>query len=199
MKIKSITILFCFIYFEANSQSFLSTDIGNSILLRPNLGYEYRWKKQAFGSSIQWQRNAMFWLYEFPSIIKTEGIRTDFYYKYFFYKSCFIEPKLRLQTFEAPCYLDAWRDVSLYNSKKSIEFAMKLGFILRKDKKLQFDFGAGAGYLYRDKSLLVNKENLYVGTQFLTVSEILEKYPNKFQKETGFVPHVQLRMFYKIK
>jgi hypothetical protein len=195
--IKTALFILCFGFIiDANSQSFIFTDIGNSILTRPNIGYEYRWKKSGVGASIQYQRNAMFWITEFPNLIKISGLRLDLTYKFYFKSPFFLESKLRTQFYDAPFLLIGWHGDSIYNSNRSIEFAEKIGFTINKTKQLQFDFSAGIGGRYSTKTVAIgeNEKNLN------TLDELKQKYYNQ-SKETifGYLPHVQLRMFYRIR
>jgi hypothetical protein len=188
------------ISFSVKSQYFIFTEVGNSILTRPNLGYEYRWKNQGLGAAIQWQRHTMFWVAEWPSLIKTKGIRGDVHYR-FFYKSFFMESKLRLQTHQAPDVLNGWHDIVLYNSKNSIELAEKIGFLFNRNKRFQFDFGAGVGLNYGNKNMWISNMERYVGPNYTPLSdtELLAKFPNKNLKGFLWLPHAQIRMYYRIR
>jgi hypothetical protein len=195
--IKTALFILCLGFvIDAKSQSFIFTDIGNSILTRPNIGYEYRWKKSGVGASLQYQRNAMFWITEFPNLIKTSGLRLDLTHKFYLRSPFFLESKLRTQYYDAPFFLAGWHGVSIFNSSRSIEFAEKIGFIINRKKQLQFDFSVGIGAKYSTKTVEIGEDekNLY------TLDELKQKYYNQSKgTKFGYVPHVQLRMFYRIR
>ncbi len=196
MKKLVVFLLFTFV-FESKSQSFLFSDIGNSILTRPNVGYEYRWKKNSISASLQYQRNAMFWLTEFPSFVKTSGLRLDLAYKFYFKNHFFLESKFRTQFYDAPFFLDGWHGDSIFNSNRSIEFAEKIGFKMNQKKRLQFDFGVGVGAKFTTMPVSIRDDEKING---VTDAELKSRF---YEKSKGlkniYVPHVQLRMFYKLK
>ena len=81
---RPLFIFLFLIYCNTSAQSLINIDFENSILLRPNIGYEYRWKNNAMGGNIRWQRNAHIWISEWPGLMKANGINIDFYYKRFY-------------------------------------------------------------------------------------------------------------------
>ena len=98
---KLLFLIVMFALQKTSAQSFLNLDIGNSILLRPNLGYEYRWKNKAIGTNIRWQRNAFIWISEWPSLPAVSGLNIDLFYKKLYKKHFFAETGIRLTRFEA--------------------------------------------------------------------------------------------------
>ncbi len=195
-------LLFLIVIFalqKTAAQSFLNLDIGNSILLRPNLGYEYRWKNKAIGTNIRWQRNALFSLSEWPELIKSSGLNVDLIYKNLSKKYVFAETGLRLTKFEAPMILYGWRIVSLYNSQNKFEPFIKLGLNTNRNKKVQLDFGIGLGSVFSNKSLEVYTDEFQEVYIRLKPDEKIEDY---FTKPKGvgisIAPHAQMRLFYRI-
>jgi hypothetical protein len=199
MKILSI-LLFLIVFVKANGQSYLNLDIGNSILLRPNLGYEYRWKNKAIGGNIRWQRNAFVWISEWPSLPTVSGLNIDFFYKKLHKKHFFAETGIRLTRFEAPFLLTGWRIVSLYNSKDKFEPFIKVGLNTNRNKKVQLDFGVGFGSVFSNKSLEIDSMEFYKIFNKLESREKIQVYYKESQGiESSWVPHAQLRLFYRIK
>jgi hypothetical protein len=193
------TLLFLLVFVKANAQSFLNLDIGNSILLRPNLGYEYCWKNKAIGTNIRWQRNAFISISEWPELIKSSGLNIDLIYKNLSKKYVFAETGIRLTKFEAPLTLYGWRIVSLYNSKNKVEPFIKVGLNTNRNKMVQLDFGIGLGGVFSNKSLEVYTDEFQEVFVKLKPDEKIEDY---FTKPKDIIisiaPHAQLRLFYRI-
>lgn len=199
MKKYALSVVIILLQLKSFGQSFLFSDVGNSILLRPNVGYEYLKEKHSISSAIQWQSNSMYWISEFPQLCKTNGIRLDFSYKYFPKPFFFLESKLRLQSIKAPDVFDGWQIISLYNSKKSIEMAFKIGLRTNQTKKIQSDLSIGIGFNYGSVPFLLDEEARFDGNIPLTDSELLKLYANPFIKKINTVPHVQLRIYKRVK
>ena len=186
-------LLFSIVMFalqKTSEQSFLNLDIGNSILLRPNLGYEYRWKNKAFGTNIRWQRNAHIWVTEWPGFMKTKGLNVDFIYKYYHKKYVYVETGLRITAFEAPFLVDGWQISSIYNSDQKIEPFVKIGLNSSRSKKVQWDLGVGVGRVFSTKNLILDESRL-MNSQFVPYTEMELK--NMFKKPDGiestWAPH----------
>ena len=196
---KLLFLIVMFALQTTSAQSFLNLDIGNSILLRPNLGYEYRWKNKAIGGNIRWQRNAFVWISEWPSLPAVSGLNIDLFYKNFYRKYFFTETGVRLTTFEAPFLLTGWRIVSLYNSKDKFEPFIKVGLNTNRNKKIQLDFGVGVGTVFSNKSLEVDSFEFY---EIYNKLESSQKIQDFFKEprgiESSLVPHAQMRLFYRI-
>ena len=198
MRILAVFITIGLLPLNSFCQSFLFTDIGNTILLRPNIGYEFHKKKHSLSGAIQWQSNSMYWISEFPQLKKTNGIRLDLAYKYFSKRPFFVESILRFQSYKASDVLYGWGIISLYNSKNIAEVALKIGLRSSRNKKRQTDFSVGIGANYSSMPQVINKEVRFNGNNILTDKEILLLYPNQFFKATNIVPHVQLRIYRKL-
>ncbi|MCP9766621.1 hypothetical protein EGI22_01790 [Lacihabitans sp. LS3-19] len=195
---KPLFIFLFLIYCNTSAQSLINIDFGNSILLRPNIGYEYRWKNNAVGSNIRWQRNAHIWISEWPEFVKSSGLNVDLIYKNLSKKYVFAETGIRLTKFEAPMTLYGWRIVSLYNSKNKFEPFIKVGLNTNRNKKVQLDFGIGIGSAFSNKSLEVYKDEFQEVYLQLKTNEKIEDYFKKPKGvEAAWVPHAQLRLFYK--
>lgn len=196
-------LLFLIVIFalqKTSAQSFLNLDIGNSILLRPNLGYEYRWKNKAIGTNIRWQRNAHIWVSEWPGLMKTKGLNVDFIYKQYHKKHVYAETGLRSTAFEAPFLVNGWQISSIYNSDQKIEPFLKIGLNSDRSKKVQWDLGVGVGRVFSTKNLFLNESRLR-NSQFVAYTEMelkdLFKKPDGI--ESSWAPHAQLRLFCRIK
>ena len=197
-KLLLLTLLFTLQ--KTSAQSFLNLEIGNSILLRTNLGYEYRWKNKAVGTNIRWQRNAHIWVTEWPGFMKTKGLNLDFIYKHYHKKYVYAETGLRITAFEAPFLVDGWQISSIYNSDRKIEPFVKIGLNSGRGKKIQWDLGVGVGRVFSKKNLFVSESNL-MNKQFIPYSEqeLREIYKKPEGIESSWAPHAQSRLFYRIK
>lgn len=197
---KLLFLIVMFALQKTSAQSFLNLDIGNSILLRPNLGYEYRWKNKAIGTNIRWQRNSHIWITEMPGLMKTKGLNLDFVYKYFYKKFVYGETGLRLTAFEAPFLVRGWHTSSIYNSDRKIEPYLKIGLNSVRSKKIQWDLGVGVGRVFSTKNLFVGESGL-MNKQYIPYSEkeLKEIYKKPDGIESSWAPHAQLRLFYRIK
>ncbi len=196
---KLLFLIVIFTLQKTSAQSFVNIDIGNSILLRPNLGYEYRWKNKAIGTNIRWQRNAHIWVTEWPGFMKTKGLNLDFTYKNYHKKYVYGESGLRLTTFEAPFLVNGWQATSIYNSDKKIEPFVKIGLNSSRNKQIQLDLGVGVGRVFSTKNLFVSQGGL-MNKQFVPYSEkeLKEIYKKPDGIESSWAPHAQLRLFYRI-
>ena len=195
-------LLFCFLVLfsiASYAQSFIHIDVGNSIMLRPNLGYEYHWKNMALGGNLRWQRNAHIWVSEFPGFMKTKGANVDLTLKYFYKKFVFTETGLRATIFEAPFFVSGWHDHSLYNSDKKIEPFVKIGLISNRNKKFQIDLGVGTGIVLSTKNLFIGEGDQY-DEKFIPLTN--DQLKAKFKKPSGiesiWVPHAQMRIYRRI-
>ncbi|MCP9763627.1 hypothetical protein [Lacihabitans soyangensis] len=197
---KLLFLIVMFALQKTSAQSFLNLDIGNSILLRPNLGYEYRWKNKAIGGNIRWQRNVFVWISEWPSLPTVSGLNVDLIYRKLYRKHFFAETGTRFTRFEAPMTLYGWRIVSLYNSKNKVEPFVKIGLNTNRNKKLQLDFGIGLGSVFSNQSLELNMDEFQEVFVKLKPDEKIEDY---FTKPKDIIisiaPHAQLRLFYRIR
>lgn len=201
MKFTFLIIFFQIFNFGASAQRYFYSDLGNSVLLRPNLGFEHRFKKHSINGAIQWQRNGMMWLYEFPSVKKvTKGLRLEMGHKYHLSSHFFFESRLRFQTYKGPDILSAWQGMSLYNSRNFIELSEKLGMRIYPSKRIHSEFSAGVGLNYGSSSLSVGDESINQGNLFerLSDEEILKKYPNPRNTIFQYTPQFQFRFFYRI-
>jgi hypothetical protein len=182
------------------AQSFINIDIGNSLLLRPNLGYEYRWKNKAIGGNIRWQRNAHIWVTEWPGLMKTNGLNLDLMYRYFYKKYVYTETGLRLTSFTAPFLVNGWHTSSLHNSDRKLEPFIKIGLNINKNKKIQWDLGVGVGRIISTKNLFVNDSEL-MDAQLMpyTENQLKELYKKPKGVEYNWAPHAQLRLHFRIK
>ena len=184
---------------EAYAQSLIHIDVGNSILARPNLGYEYRWKNSAIGGNLRWQRNALIMITEFPDLMKTSGFNFDLTFKNYHKKHFFTEIGTRLTSFSAPDVQYGWHIVSLYNSKRKFEPYMKIGLNTNRNKRIQMDFGIGLGGEFSTKSLEIETNQFLVKGLEISPDEEILKY---FQKPSGrtfnLSYHAQMRIYCRI-
>jgi hypothetical protein len=197
-KIKFLVFLFL-IALSGYSQSFINIDLGNSILLRPNLGYERRFKKMAIGGNLRWQRNAFIWISEFPGFMKTNGINLDLTFRNLNKRYVYTEAGIRFTSFKGQFLERGWQIVSLYNSDRRIEPFLKFGINSNRNKKFQADLGIGVGCEFSTKSLQISDSDTFDSNYFpLTDNQLKLIYKKPKGIQTGIKPHAQLRFFYEI-
>jgi hypothetical protein len=198
---KLLFLIVMFALQKTSAQSFLNLDIGNSILLRPNLGYEYRWKNKAIGGNIRWQRNVKMRPADSERrvLIPTSGVAIESFFKQYFYKFIINEHSLVLQTYKAPLLLGGEHHVTLYNSKTKVVFLEKIGLTTYPSKRLQVDFKIGFGGALSSKSLWISRDQIDIlFSQGLEIKDIKTKFEKPEGMKFNWMPSAEIKMYCRI-
>lgn len=183
------------------AQSFLFTEFGNTILLRPNLGYEFRKKNHSFGIISRYQSNSFIWVTEYPGLTKSRGTTIDIFYKKYFKKYLYFETDFRFQKYSAPDYIHGWQGGSLYNSNTRFGPILRIGAYTGNHKRMPLDFGLGLGFLYGQKNMWISDSQKFTPDykSEKTLEELKKEFPREKGLKFGFYPQVQLRWFFRLK
>ena len=192
-----IIITFSIVCNNCHSQHYIFSDIGNSVLLRPNIGFEKIKGPNAYSVAVQWQRNALFWVAEFPFLEKTKGFTADLAYRNFYKKNLFYEFKFRHQNYKGPNVITGWKDVAVINSIKTSEIGLKLGLRSKFERNYQAELSIGIGLGFTTPLIFVDNSEIYKQSNILTEEEIIAKFKNLSSIKFAASPHVQLRLFRK--
>lgn len=189
MKFSFVTLILFFKTTISFAQKVLSinTDAGNLALLRPNIGFEYRYGKTEFALLGLYQSNKWF-VTEMPTLLKSKGFRIDLSYKSYIFKNrprIYYETLARLQESQTP-NVQFLKEYPLKHLEKSIELGQKIGVQSRKQKFFYTDFSLGVG----GKIKFIKQEDL---------SDIDQNYQsfldNRNQKPFfHLVPYIQIRL-----
>lgn len=195
-----ILFVFCYsiVLVSANSQSYLYTDLGNNILTRANLGYEYKFKNMAVGGSLQHMRMAQYWVYEFGGFFKTKGAQLDLYHRFIAKNIFYLESKIRLQSVKGPELINGWKSNVIYTDRTKIEFAEKVGFLIEgKKRKMFLDFGIGPAY--GNTNAFLDVPEVDKDFQPYTIEKLYSLYPNPNKRAWYWAPHIQVKLYYRLK
>lgn len=203
MRVICLTACVIFVSYQVKSQSYLHSDVGNMILLRPNLGYEYQWQNKSLNGLIMWKRNDGVWAAEIPEIMPSNGIRTDFSYRFFGknYPSNYLEFFSRFQYIQTDSvfYYDPSYDAN--RTKKGFEFGPRAGTRkYSKSGRLGYDFCIGLGYgFYKISDQIINpiiltNENYNEAVQ--RTQQIADRNNKNWRKYA--MPYAQFRIYFKL-
>jgi hypothetical protein len=191
---KIITIICVFILYEAKSQSFITTDIVNLIVLRPNIGYDYRWKNYAFTSNFRYQTNYLDEDGEIPSFMRTNGFNIDLSLRKIRKNSTFTEFTLRVKRFEKPLVNGGFQFYTLHYSKNRIGPLFTIGKHIEKNKRFHSYLSVGLGTVFTSKRVYVGEYDIFS----LSDKQILEKFPRPKGIEPILNPILQIRLNCKL-
>lgn len=187
-----LTVLFLSNSLFAQKEICINTDVGNLILLRPNIGVEYRFGKNALTILTQYQTNKWF-VTEMPTLLKSKGVRVDLSYKYFTFKKyprAYHETLVRVQE-SLTNNINFFKEYPLKHSEKSIEVGQKIGVQSRKQKFFYTDFSLGMG----GKLKFIQQEDLF------NIDPNYQSFLDNRNQKPFFqlVPYLQLRLGHSFK
>jgi hypothetical protein len=96
--------------------------------------------------------------------------------------------------------LDGWRNIYLYNSKSIYETSFKVG--LRGNLKDKFQFDMSGGFVIQNTNAVVTigeGERSQPMIPPLSDEELLKKFTNTKKRTRQTTPHVQLKLYYRLK
>lgn len=136
----------------SQSQSFIFIDAGNTVILRPNIGFEHHWKNYAVSGLGMWKTSDGVWVSEFPGISGSSGYRIDASFKRFSKKlpRTYLEGLVRWQSTVVP-NLRYWREETILTRyKKGIEVGPRVGITGKFKKRITMDLAGGVGCGFYD-------------------------------------------------